>query len=48
MYSALFAANRGMNRGQEVLPEARAREEAAFAKLCQLDAAAALKLAAGP
>jgi type VI secretion system protein VasJ len=47
MYSALYAANRGINRGQEVLPEARAREEEAFAKLCELDAAAALKLASG-
>jgi type VI secretion system protein VasJ len=47
MYSALYEANRGMNRGQEVLPEARAREEDAFAKLCQLDPAAALKLGSG-
>ncbi|HVY44363.1 MAG TPA: type VI secretion system domain-containing protein, partial [Minicystis sp.] len=46
LYSALYAAHRGINRGEEVAPEARAREALAFERLCQLDAGAALKLSA--
>ena len=47
LYSALFAAHRGMNQMEEPTPEARARETAAFERLCQLDAGAALKLMLG-
>jgi type VI secretion system protein VasJ len=47
VYSALYAAHRGQNRGDEVAPEARMREAAAFERLCQLDAGAAIKLAPG-
>jgi type VI secretion system protein VasJ len=36
-----------MNQMEEPTPEARARETAAFERLCQLDAAAALKLMLG-
>ena len=48
-YSALYAAHRGMNAamGMELTPEARARETAVFERLCQLDAAAALKFTFG-
>jgi type VI secretion system protein VasJ len=47
-YSALYAAHRGVNVNMgEVSPEARARETAVFERLCQLDAAAALKFTLG-
>jgi type VI secretion system protein VasJ len=48
-YSALYAAHRGMNAalGMEVPVEARARETAVFERLCQVDAAAALKFTLG-
>ena len=45
LYAALYAAHRGFNRGEEVSAEARAKESAAFQRLCQLDAGAALRLA---
>ena len=47
LYAALYRAHRGLNRGEEVPADARQREAAAFDKLCQLDAAAALKLSSG-
>jgi type VI secretion system protein VasJ len=46
LYGALYASHRGLNKGDEVLPEARAREAAAFERLCQFDPGAALKLSA--
>lgn len=47
-YAALYAAHRGVNlaMGGEVPPEARAKEQAAFERLCQLDPGTALKLTA--
>jgi type VI secretion system protein VasJ len=47
LYAALYAAHRGANQGYEVTPEMRARELAAFDKLCQLDPGEAIKLQAG-
>jgi type VI secretion system protein VasJ len=47
VYSALYAAHKAQNRGDEVAPEARLREAAAFERLCQLDAGAAIKLSTG-
>jgi type VI secretion system protein VasJ len=48
-YAALYLAHRGANMfaGGEVLPDARAREFAAFEQLCRLDPTAALKLTLG-
>lgn len=48
-YAALYQAHRGLNSayGAEVTPEARAKETAAFERLCQLDAGAALKFTLG-
>jgi type VI secretion system protein VasJ len=48
-YSAFYIAQRAMNAalGGEAPPEARARENAAFERLCQLDAGAALKFTLG-
>lgn len=45
VYASLYSAYRGLNVGPNVTPEAKAAEEATFEKLCQLDAAMALKLA---
>ncbi len=47
LYAAVFTAHRAMNQAEEPTPEARAKETAAFERLCQLDAAAALKLMLG-
>jgi type VI secretion system protein VasJ len=46
LYSALYVAQRSANRllGHEVTPEAVQREIAIFDRLCQFDAAAAVKL----
>ena len=44
LYSAMFTAHRAMNQAEEPTPEARAKETAAFERLCQLDVGAALKL----
>jgi type VI secretion system protein VasJ len=45
VYAALYSAYRGLNSGPTVSVEAKAAEEATFERLCQLDAATALKLA---
>ena len=46
LYGSLYAAHRGANQmGAE--PDVQARENAAFERLCQLDAGAALKLTLG-
>ena len=47
LYGALFAAHRGMNQAEEPTPEARARQTAAFERLCELDASSAIKLMLG-
>jgi hypothetical protein len=48
-YAALYQAHRGMNAayGVDAPPELRAKETAAFERLCQLDAGAALKFTMG-
>ena len=48
-YAALFRAHRGANilAGGDAPPEARAREIAAFEKLCELDPSAAIQLTNG-
>ncbi len=45
VYAALYTAHRGLNAGPVVTPDAKAAEDATFERLCQLDAATALKLA---
>lgn len=46
-YAALFTAHRGMASVEEPTPEARARQNAIFEVLCQLDPGAALTLMTG-
>jgi hypothetical protein len=48
-YAALYQAHRGLNAayGMEVPPDLRAKETAAFDRLCQLDPGAALKFTIG-
>jgi type VI secretion system protein VasJ len=45
VYAALYSAYRGLNAQGTPSAEAKAAEEATFERLCQLDAATALKLA---
>jgi len=45
VYATLYGAHKGANTGGVITPEARAAQEAVFDQLCQLDPAAALKLA---
>ena len=47
LYGALYTALRGLNAGYEVSEEARKRENEAFERLCELDAALAFRLSAG-
>lgn len=44
LYGALFAAHRAANQGIDAGPDAYARQNAAFERLCQLDASAAIRL----
>jgi len=46
LYAALYAAHRGANVGDEIDPDLLKREQQAFARLCQLDAAEAVRLGA--
>ncbi|NUP96451.1 MAG: hypothetical protein HUU28_09830 [Planctomycetaceae bacterium] len=47
LYGALYSCHRALNQGYEVAPEARLKEQSAFERLCQLDAAAALRISMG-
>ena len=47
VYAALYAAHLGLNAGGGASPEAYAAQQVAFERLCELDAATALKLVEG-